>query len=508
MRFFGNWFFFFSRNQTISLFYISSTQLNMYPIYIEQPRSQLSLNDYLQLQALLRQEQAEREHRLLQEYKKEQERRRIEKAMHKLQVMTELYRRREQEELAIQAYYAAKKEQEQRRRQQQLIEQEHKKRLLLQRQRQQQQEYFAALQQRQQLEEQWNLMALVAQQQQQQQKSAEYANPLHALATAAAAAARCEDTIEEESESETEAEEETSRQIQLDALVKLIFGAQNDETPEKCEKAEQKQPEQKLPEQKQPEQKQEEQYATAMNLDQFVDYISQRVQALDDEDSEEEEVNDQEEDMEEDTAMLAIEHIDDNESMDEDDFEHIENEQDLLAVAAEHLEDDEEDVPALVESTHDIQELVNEILTNEDHEDDELSQFPTEDPVKIAKYDALHRIESELNEIRQSHEDKVLHAVLDFSDALNNERAASPEHFLITATTSANREFLGYEDQIMKALLKLDMIQSNGDKEIRNERKALVRMAEEMLDKLDEFKQREWERVSCSSHSEDEDMYM
>ncbi|CAO3608831.1 unnamed protein product [Mucor hiemalis] len=499
----------------------------MYPIYIEQPRSQLSLNDYLQLQALLRQEQAEREHRLLQEYKKEQERRRIEKAMHKLQVMTELYRRREQEELAIQAYYAAKKEQEQRRRQQQLIEQEHKKRLLLQRQRQQQQEYFAALQQRQQLEEQWNLMALVAQQQQQQQKSAEYANPLHALATAAAAA-RCEDTIEEESESETEAEEETSRQIQLDALVKLIFGAQNDEAPEKCEKAEQKQPEQKLPEQKQPEQKQpeqkqpeqkqpeqkqpeqkqEEQYATAMNLDQFVDYISQRVQALDDEDSEEEEVDDQEEDMEEDTAMLAIEHIDDNESMDEDDFEHIENEQDLLAVAAEHLEDDEEDVPALVESTHDIQELVNEILTNEDHEDDELSQFPTEDPVKIAKYDALHRIESELNEIRQSHEDKVLHAVLDFSDALNNERAASPEHSLITATTSANREFLGYEDQIMKALLKLDMIQSNGDKEIRNERKALVRMAEEMLDKLDEFKQREWERVSCSSHSEDEDMYM
>jgi hypothetical protein len=59
----------------------------------------------------------------------------------------------------------------------------------------------------------------------------------------------------------------------------------------------------------------------------------------------------------------------------------------------------------------------------------------------------------------------------------------------------------------MKVLLKLDMIESDGDEHVRNERKTLVKRAEAILAKLDDYKQKEWERVSCSSQSDlDEDM--
>lgn len=484
----------------------------MYPIYFEQAHNQLSLNDYLQLQALLRQEQAEREHRLLQEYKKQQEQRRIQKAMHRLQVMTELYRRREQEELAIQAYYAKKKHEEEQKRRR-LIEQQ--KRLLIQRQQQQQREYAAALQQRQEYEDYCNRMALALQQQhqqEQQQKSASYAHPCQALSAAAAA---LNNAGEHESEEESEAEEdEESHQHQLASLINLIFGAQQEHGQEAEKKPVQEptqEPTTKQVEQKvEPEQENQEQYT--MSLDQFVDYISKKAQALDDSDNEEQEGAADEEMEEDDTALLAMEHIDDDESMDEeeDDFEHIDNEEqeDIAALAIEHIDEHEEDeeVPSLVNSNGNLQELVNNILTVSDNEEESNeSQFPDEDPVKIAKYDALSRIEQELNEIRQNHEDHVLNIALDFSDALqhNNERSESPDS-LITATTAANREFLGYEDQIMKILLRLDMIGSDGDESIRNERKNLVKIAEQMLDKLDEFKQKEWERVSCSSHSDEE----
>ncbi|KAG1250111.1 hypothetical protein G6F68_012974 [Rhizopus microsporus] len=47
-------------------------------------------------------------------------------------------------------------------------------------------------------------------------------------------------------------------------------------------------------------------------------------------------------------------------------------------------------------------------------------------------------------------------------------------------------------------------IESDGDEDIRIERKNLVKQAEMMLETLDEYRQREWERVSSGSSSEDE----
>lgn len=481
----------------------------MFPIYIERPQTQLSLSDYIHLQALLAQEQAEREHRLLQEYKKQQEQRRIQRAMHKLQVLTELQRRRQLEEQAIAAYYEAK-EQERKR---QLLERQ--RQFLLQ---QQQQEYYAALRHKQQQELQDQYLHWAS-----GQKSANDINPNQALAASKI----------EHQESESEEEEEDFYHDQLASLVRLIFGAQECKNNQKESKEKQphaEQVEKQVQAEQESEEKvlkdeeelsdaeqeytddeeeegaeevaeeenvtEEEEYSKreqefsnnvenkpeglieaqdqVMTLDEFVEYIHNKAQSLDDNQEEEEVPGKENSDaMEDDNTLLAMEHIDDNESMDE-----------------------EVQVPSLVRSEA-IHDLVNEILTNSE---EEFTQFPDEDPVKIAKYDALNRIEQELNEIRQKHENNILNATLDFSKIPYNERSVSPDT-IIAATTVENRELLNYEDQVMKILLKLDMINSDGDESIRNERKILVKRAEEILDKLDEFKLKEWEKASCGSNS-------
>ncbi|KAI9256471.1 hypothetical protein BDA99DRAFT_516470 [Phascolomyces articulosus] len=51
----------------------------------------------------------------------------------------------------------------------------------------------------------------------------------------------------------------------------------------------------------------------------------------------------------------------------------------------------------------------------------------------------------------------------------------------------------------MRNMLKLDTVQSNGDEGIRNERRALVKKAECMLEQMDEHKQIEWEMARRTS---------
>ncbi|KAG2192454.1 hypothetical protein INT46_008891 [Mucor plumbeus] len=431
-----------------------------------QRRPQLSVGDYVQLQLLLRQEQAQREQAVL--YKKQQEeQRRLEKALYNLEVITELQRRREQEELAIEAYYAAKK-----RRQQQ-------EEALLRHRRQQEEAYYNAIleQRKQQQIEQQNylrVLALQHQQQQQQQqqaiKSAEYANPCHILAAA---------TIEQDvSDSESEADQELEVAKQLESLVRLIFGQQDVQEQEQEQEQEQHEP--VIDEQQQQEQETDTREEQTVSLDDFAHYISKKAQELDDIDNDDDAMEEDEQDL----AVSATQHIDDHEEDESEDSV---------------MEEDE--VPALINSTESLHHLVNDILTNTTTNDEPFSNFPEEDPVKIAKFEALSRIEQELDEIRQQHEDHILHVALDFSP---DGRSASPD--TISASTAENREFLGYEDQIVKILLKLDMIESDGDEHIRNERKALVKRAEAMLEKLDEYKQKEWERVSCSSHSDNEEI--
>ncbi|KAI9483380.1 MAG: hypothetical protein EXX96DRAFT_606404 [Benjaminiella poitrasii] len=69
---------------------------------------------------------------------------------------------------------------------------------------------------------------------------------------------------------------------------------------------------------------------------------------------------------------------------------------------------------------------------------------------------------------------------------------------LLTATTDANRQFLGSEDELMRVMLKLDAIDSLGDDTIRQERRSLVKSCERLLDSLDQLKKNQWEKAVSS----------
>ncbi|RCH94055.1 hypothetical protein CU097_012466 [Rhizopus azygosporus] len=390
----------------------------------------LSLDDYVQLHRLLRQErQAAMYHA--------QQQRRIQRALYNLEVMTELYRRRQEEERAIRAYYEQKERQRQELiRQQQLAQQQ-----------QQQQRYLAALE-----EHYMNCYYP----QKHQEPFAHHS------------------TFYQESEPEEEEDEDDNEDVrtqQLAALVKLIFGTQDETTRHEepahdvplYKESQFGEVKQQAPfEAKHNEVKHEEPETTMEKAKPYGDM------ALDDTETKDTNLDSTNDPMEED--------LDDE-----------------MASA-------DEDVPSLIEPTENIKGLVSEILDASVENHSDFSVFPEEDPVKLAKYEALSRIEQELKDIQQKHEKHILGNTLDFPLS-SDGRPLSPD--ALTATTANNREFLGYEDEIMKVLLKLDTIESDGDEDIRNERKNLVKQAEGLLGTLDEYKQREWERVSSASEDED-----
>lgn len=66
---------------------------------------------------------------------------------------------------------------------------------------------------------------------------------------------------------------------------------------------------------------------------------------------------------------------------------------------------------------------------------------------------------------------------------------------VLNASAAFNRQFLGSEDELVRVLLRLDAIDSLDDDAIRKQRKNLVKTCESMLDKLDAFKQSQWEKA-------------
>ncbi|KAI9312207.1 hypothetical protein BX666DRAFT_2031374 [Dichotomocladium elegans] len=117
---------------------------------------------------------------------------------------------------------------------------------------------------------------------------------------------------------------------------------------------------------------------------------------------------------------------------------------------------------------------------------------PTE---PVIQHPQLHAIELELTKIEKEQLEPILHTPLQF-------KTSGPEQTLqLTAATKGNREFLGCEDQIMRMMLKLDAIPSNGDLNTRNQRRSLVKRAEAMLERLDEHKEHEWQKERTSAQS-------
>ncbi|GAA5824077.1 hypothetical protein JCM11251_001512 [Rhodosporidiobolus azoricus] len=69
--------------------------------------------------------------------------------------------------------------------------------------------------------------------------------------------------------------------------------------------------------------------------------------------------------------------------------------------------------------------------------------------------------------------------------------------------TSSNASLLAYGDFLVSLLSDIDAVESYGDSSIRQTRKALVKRVEAELKRLDDLKEREWERQSSMSGSED-----
>ncbi|TNY20894.1 hypothetical protein DMC30DRAFT_446649 [Rhodotorula diobovata] len=65
-----------------------------------------------------------------------------------------------------------------------------------------------------------------------------------------------------------------------------------------------------------------------------------------------------------------------------------------------------------------------------------------------------------------------------------------------------NRAFLGHEEFLVSLLSEVDGVSSGGDKVVKRERKRLVKRIERELSKLDELREREWERQSQRRASE------
>ncbi|GAA6020959.1 hypothetical protein JCM11491_001564 [Sporobolomyces phaffii] len=58
---------------------------------------------------------------------------------------------------------------------------------------------------------------------------------------------------------------------------------------------------------------------------------------------------------------------------------------------------------------------------------------------------------------------------------------------------SANSAFLSHEDFLVNLLSKIDAVESGGDRQVKQERKSLVRRVEKELSRLDAMKERAWE---------------
>ena len=83
-----------------------------------------------------------------------------------------------------------------------------------------------------------------------------------------------------------------------------------------------------------------------------------------------------------------------------------------------------------------------------------------------------------MEELRKEHEEKVL--MKPVFDQGNTTRSKLP-----------NKDFLIYEDALLKFMIKLDTISSGGFEIVRDVRKSLVARSQSLLDKIDQHRKQE-----------------
>jgi hypothetical protein len=129
------------------------------------------------------------------------------------------------------------------------------------------------------------------------------------------------------------------------------------------------------------------------------------------------------------------------------------------------------DEPEESEETDESEEL-DESEEQDDDEDDETAaseeddSFPCDEELHQTSQAELQQIDTSLGEL--SHElDEIL-----------------------AGQISIKKQILMTEENITKAMLKIDAVESGGDYSIRTKRKELINRAEQLLVKVDEFKRR------------------
>lgn len=106
---------------------------------------------------------------------------------------------------------------------------------------------------------------------------------------------------------------------------------------------------------------------------------------------------------------------------------------------------------------------------------------------------------------------KQLHILHDLAKELNSQRASFrlPRTLVFqpTATldsprlafSATNKDFLAYEDYLVKMLTRLDAVDSCNDDAVRMRRKQVVREVERELEKMDTIKRDLWESLAADS---------
>ncbi|KAI9250473.1 hypothetical protein BDA99DRAFT_522582 [Phascolomyces articulosus] len=141
------------------------------------------------------------------------------------------------------------------------------------------------------------------------------------------------------------------------------------------------------------------------------------------------------------------------------------------------------------ETTEEVWEHVSDATTSDEEQEQDDNETAT-------KFLQLEMLGEQLAQLSEKQASTIPRTKLQFEHDQDDASIKSGE---VTAISPDNRQFLGLEDEVMRVMLQIDGIESNGDKSIRKERKALIRKAEALLAKMDEHKQHEWERISVGS---------
>ncbi|KAI8338929.1 hypothetical protein BC941DRAFT_421633 [Chlamydoabsidia padenii] len=106
------------------------------------------------------------------------------------------------------------------------------------------------------------------------------------------------------------------------------------------------------------------------------------------------------------------------------------------------------------------------------------------------KLDQLSAVEQKLDQLTNDNEnDKITRLPLQYQ--VNDQGG-----LYLDGNTADNRTFLMYEDEIIRCMIQLDQILSDGDTVVRDRRRQAVKRAEALLEPVDRHKQDEWTRAT------------